>query len=115
MKLDDLQKTLGRNPYSQDVFLFGVCSREHLLDIIQNYLVYEREQGETVKKICKYQQFKAVSKLIKRISEKKTTKGRSCLAHPGKRKEPVNALDCGKTAKNERACEPHNSHRYGQN
>lgn len=75
MKLDDLQKTLGRNPYSQDVFFFGVCKRDHLLDIIQNYLVYEREKGETVKKICKYQQFKAVSKLIKRISEKRTTKG----------------------------------------
>lgn len=75
MKLDDLQKTLGRAPYSQDVFLFGVCNKQHLLDIIQNFIVYEREKGKIVKKVCKYQQFRAVSNLIKRITQKKTTKG----------------------------------------
>ncbi|MCD6229324.1 MAG: type I restriction endonuclease subunit R, partial [Candidatus Diapherotrites archaeon] len=75
LKLDDLQKILGRTPYSQDIFLFGVCSKKHLIDIIQNYIVYEKEKGKIVKKICKYQQFKAVAKLIKKISQKKTAKG----------------------------------------
>lgn len=75
LKLDDLQKTLGRAPYSQDVFLFGVCNKQHLLDVIQNFIVYERERGKIVKKICKYQQFRAVSNLMKRVTQKKTTKG----------------------------------------
>lgn len=75
LKLDDLQKKLGRAPYSQDVFLFGVCNRKNLLDLIQNFIVYERERGKIVKKLSKYQQFRAVSNLMKRISDKKTTKG----------------------------------------
>jgi len=75
LKLDDLQKKLGRAPFSQDVFLFGVCTKKNLLDIIQNFIVYEREKGKIIKKVCKYQQFRAVSNLMKRVLEKKTTKG----------------------------------------
>ena len=73
--LDGSKKNLGRNPSSQDVFLFGVCKKERLLDVIQNYVVYERESGRLVKKLCKYQQFRAVSKLIRRVEKLKTTKG----------------------------------------
>ncbi len=73
-KLDDLAKTLGRAPSSQDIFLFGVCDKNNLLDIIQNFIVYERERGKIVKKLCKYQQFRAVSNLMIRL-KKKTTKG----------------------------------------
>ncbi|MHA1827130.1 MAG: type I restriction endonuclease subunit R [Candidatus Heimdallarchaeaceae archaeon] len=75
LKLDDLQRILGRAPYSQDVFLFGVCNKKNLLDIIQNFIVYEREKGKVIKKLCKYQQFRAVNNLIKRITHKKTSKG----------------------------------------
>ena len=74
LKLDDLQKELGRIPSAQDLFLFGVCTKDHLTDIIRNYVVYEREK-EIVKKVCKYQQFRAVSQLIKRITQKRTAKG----------------------------------------
>jgi len=75
LTLDELSKTLGRPPSSQDIFLFGVCSKENLLDLIQNFIVYEREKGRIVKKLAKYQQYRSVKKLIKRIKNRKTQKG----------------------------------------
>ncbi|MBU0650765.1 type I restriction endonuclease subunit R, partial [bacterium] len=73
--IKEIEKKLGRVSYSQDRFLFGVCKRENLLDIIQNFIVYEREKGKIVKKICKYQQYRAVSNLINKITKKKSRKG----------------------------------------
>lgn len=56
----------------QEIFLFGVCSKENLLDLIRNFVVFEREKGEVVKKLAKYPQFRAVNKTLKRIDERKT-------------------------------------------
>ncbi|WP_348528312.1 type I restriction endonuclease subunit R [Methanothrix sp.] len=68
--LDRIRDELGHTPTSQDVFLFGVCSRENLLDLIQNFLVFEREQNKVIKKIAKYQQFRAVNKTVERVTKK---------------------------------------------
>lgn len=73
--LDDMQKKLGKAPSSQDIFLFGVCKKENILDLIQNFIVYEREEGRVIKKVAKYQQFRAVNTLIKSLSKKKTQGG----------------------------------------
>ena len=73
--LDWIAKILGRAPTSQDIFLFGVCDKKNLLDIIQNFIVYEREKRKVVKKLCKYQQYRSVSKLLKKILKKRSTKG----------------------------------------
>jgi type I restriction enzyme R subunit len=73
--LEDIEKKLGRIASSQDRFLFGVCSKENLLDIIQNFIVYERENNKIVKKVCKYQQYRAVNKLVKELIKKKSTRG----------------------------------------
>lgn len=73
--LDDLQKKLGRAPTSQDIFLFGVCQKKNILDIIQNFIVYEREKGKVIKKVCKYQQYRAVNNLIQRLTKKKSRQG----------------------------------------
>ncbi len=71
LTIDDVAKELGRIPTPQDIFLFGVCSRENLLDIIKNFVVYEREGGKVVKKLAKYQQFRATNKTIERIIKKR--------------------------------------------
>ena len=73
--LDDLKNELGSAPYLQEIFIFGVLRKENLLDIIRNYAVYEREDGKIVKKICKYQQFRAVSKIVKKALKKQTNRG----------------------------------------
>jgi type I restriction enzyme R subunit len=75
LTLDELQSNLGRLPSSQDIFLFSVCNKNTLLDIIQNFIVYEREKGKVIKKLCKYQQYRAVNKLILNLIKRKSTRG----------------------------------------
>lgn len=75
LTLDELAKGLGRAPSSQDIFLFGVCSKKNLLDLIQNFIVYEREKGKVIKKLAKYQQYRAVDNLITKIIREKRTQG----------------------------------------
>ncbi|MDD2638205.1 MAG: type I restriction endonuclease subunit R [Methanothrix sp.] len=71
LTIDDVAKELGRIPTPQDIFFFGVCSMENLLDLIRNFVVYEREEGRVVKKLAKYQQFRATNKTIERIVKKR--------------------------------------------
>ena len=67
LTLEDLQKKLNRPPHAQDIFLFGVCSKDNLLDLIRTFIVFERESGRVKKKIAKYQQFRAVEKIMGRV------------------------------------------------
>lgn len=63
----------------QNILLQGVFRKENLLDIMQNFIVYDidKEESIKIKKVCRYQQFRAVQKCIKRLEEGKTplTKG----------------------------------------
>ncbi|MBF2754680.1 MAG: HsdR family type I site-specific deoxyribonuclease [Gammaproteobacteria bacterium AqS3] len=52
---------------SQDVLIDGLFTRENFLDILQNFTVFEVVEGRLVKKIPRYQQFRAVHKAINRI------------------------------------------------
>lgn len=58
----------------QNIFLQGVFKRENLLDIMQNFIVYDvdKENSRKVKKVCRYQQFRTVQKCLKRLEEGKT-------------------------------------------
>ena len=58
----------------QNILLQGVFKKENLLDIMQNFIVYDvdKENSRKVKKICRYQQFRAVQKSLKRLEEGKT-------------------------------------------
>lgn len=58
----------------QNILLQGVFKRENLLDIMQNFIVYDldKENSRKVKKVCRYQQFRAVQKCLKRLEEGKT-------------------------------------------
>ncbi|WP_292405412.1 MULTISPECIES: type I restriction endonuclease subunit R [unclassified Methanoculleus] len=68
LTLEDLTFILGRLPTSQDVLLFGTCSKENLLDLIRNCIVFEREDGRVVKKVAKYQQFRATNKILAQVT-----------------------------------------------
>jgi len=50
-------------PIIPDVYLYGLCRPERLMDIIFNFIVFDN--GE--KKIARYQQFFAIKKTMKRI------------------------------------------------
>lgn len=58
----------------QNILLQGVFKRENLLDIMQNFIVYDldKENSMKIKKVCRYQQFRAVGKCLKRIEQGKT-------------------------------------------
>ncbi len=58
----------------QNILLQGIFKKENLLDIMQNFIVYDmdKENSRKVKKVCRYQQFRAVQKCIKRLEEGKT-------------------------------------------
>jgi len=57
----------------QNILLQGVFKKENLLDIMQNFIVYDvdKENSRKVKKVCRYQQFRAVQKSLKRLEEGK--------------------------------------------
>lgn len=65
----ELQQMLGRSPTVQDIAIAGVLRPENLLDIIQNYVVYEVSDGKIVKKVPRYQQYRAVNKTIRRLMD----------------------------------------------
>lgn len=66
---------LSENPTPQEVLIAGVLSRKNLLDIIRNFIVYEQEKARTVKKVCRYQQFTAVNKILKRVTTEEEKRG----------------------------------------
>jgi len=58
---------LGSPANAQQLLIQGLLNPETFLDIIQNFTLYETESGRTIKKIARYQQFRAVQKTIQRL------------------------------------------------
>ena len=66
---------LSESPTAQEVLIAGLLNKENLLDIIQNFVVFEQERTGTVKKICRYQQFTAVNKILNRVTREDEKRG----------------------------------------
>ena len=60
-------KELGSPANAQQLLIQGLLNPATFLDIIQNFTLYETESGRTIKKIARYQQFRAVQKTIERL------------------------------------------------
>lgn len=60
-------KALGTTANAQQLLIQGLLAPQNFLDIIQNFTIYETESGRTIKKIARYQQFRAVQKTIERL------------------------------------------------
>ncbi|HQP37061.1 MAG TPA: type I restriction endonuclease subunit R, partial [Polyangiaceae bacterium] len=79
-----IEADLRRKPTSQDVLIYGLLTPENLLDIVRNFMVFERDPntGKIIKKVCRYQQFGAVNKAIMRAgSAKKPTERGGVVWH----------------------------------
>jgi len=63
----ELQRQIGRPPTHQDVLLAGMLRKETLLDLLRNFVVFDRQGGKSVKKLCRYQQFEAVNLALSQI------------------------------------------------
>lgn len=75
-----------RDPYPRaaDAFtnelekgLWCLLEPSRLLDLLAHFIVFERDAdtGETVKKICRYQQFRAVNRMVDRVVKGKHKRG----------------------------------------
>ncbi|MTI71434.1 MAG: type I restriction endonuclease subunit R [Firmicutes bacterium] len=62
----------------QNLFLQGVLEKNNLLDIMKNFILYETEDNNRIKKVARYQQYRAVNKALNRI-----LKGKSPLEKGG--------------------------------
>jgi type I restriction enzyme, R subunit len=59
-------------PTEQDIYLYGLCRPERLMDIIFNFVLFD----EGKKKVARYQQFFAIKKSIQRIKHVENGKRR---------------------------------------
>ncbi|MDN7125211.1 HsdR family type I site-specific deoxyribonuclease [Pseudidiomarina sp. 1APP75-32.1] len=55
--------------------LWSLLEPSRLLDILAHFVVFEREEGKVIKKIARYQQFRAVNKMVERVAEGKHKRG----------------------------------------
>lgn len=64
---EDRFEGLGASPREQDKLLYALFSKERLLDIIRHFVLFELEEGTTIKKLPRYQQLRATNKTIERL------------------------------------------------
>lgn len=60
--------------HSQEQLIAGLFSHDNFLDVIRNFTLFEAIDGKVVKKIPRYQQFRAVHKTIERLKTGATKK-----------------------------------------
>jgi type I restriction enzyme, R subunit len=63
-------------PNSQEVMIAGIFTKANFLDLIQNFIVFEPMDGKVIKKLARYQQFRAVHKTIQRLKTGTTQGGK---------------------------------------
>ncbi|MFP4514518.1 MAG: type I restriction endonuclease subunit R [Parcubacteria group bacterium] len=55
--------------------LIALLSPDRLLDVIKNFIVFEKEKGKTIKKIARYQQIRATNKIVERVVDGSKKRG----------------------------------------
>jgi len=55
--------------------LWSLLEPSRLLDLIAHFIVFEKTDSGSVKKVCRYHQFRAVNKLVGRVTEGKHRRG----------------------------------------
>ena len=73
--LEHVADELGKTPEqlkSQEILAAGMLRPAHLLDILQNFVLFGEDNGKLIKVIPRYQQFRAVHKTIERLAKGRT-------------------------------------------
>lgn len=66
-------RSLGKNRLSeQERLIAGLLLPAHLLDVIRNFVIFMQVGGQTIKSVCRYQQYRAVNRAIVRLKTGKT-------------------------------------------
>jgi type I restriction enzyme, R subunit len=62
---------------TQQRLLAGLFNRDNFLDLIRNFILFEPVEGRVIKKVARYQQYRAVNKVIERLKSGTTRKEKS--------------------------------------
>ncbi len=65
------------NVTAQQRLLAGMFNKANFLDILQNFILFETDDGRLIKKVARYQQYRAVNKVIERLKSGNDRKGKS--------------------------------------
>ena len=65
--VEQIKEKFGNNR-KQEILIAGMFEKSHLLDLIRNFIVFEDGETNRVKKMAKYQQFRAIQKTIQKIN-----------------------------------------------
>ena len=65
----EVRDRFGVEPQGQAQIIVGLLSPRTLLDILRDYVVYELDHGKLIKKLPRYQQYRAVTAAVKRVTE----------------------------------------------
>ncbi|MCD6179068.1 MAG: type I restriction endonuclease subunit R [Bacteroidales bacterium] len=69
-KTDDLS-FLGSNPTEQDKLIYSIFKKDQVLDIIRHFVIFELDEGRTIKKLPRYQQIRATNNTIAKLQSGK--------------------------------------------
>ena len=70
---DDIANALGKKGLSeQERLVAGMLRPAHLLDILRHFLLFMNVGGQTIKTVCRYQQYRAVNRALERLRTGKT-------------------------------------------
>lgn len=64
---------LGKSVLSeQERLIAGLLSPAHLLDVLRHFMLFMQVSGQTIKTVCRYQQYRAVNRAITRLKTGQT-------------------------------------------
>ena len=64
---EEVRRRFGVEPQGQAQLIVGLLAPATLLDVLRDYVIYEPERGRTVKKLPRYQQYRAVRAAVERL------------------------------------------------
>ena len=70
-----VEKTLSTDPSEQDQLLWALFEPRRFLELITHFVLFETRDGKTIKKLPRYQQWRAVRKAIARLKAEKPIGG----------------------------------------
>ncbi|MEE4801044.1 type I restriction endonuclease subunit R [Pseudomonas alliivorans] len=69
----EVTQLLGKAALSeQERLIAGLLSPSHLLDVVKNFMLFMQTGGQTIKTVCRYQQYRAVNRAIARLKTGQT-------------------------------------------
>lgn len=69
----EVARRLGKDTLSeQERLVAGLLAPAHLLDVVRHFTLFMQAGGQTIKSVCRYQQYRAVNRAIARLKTGRT-------------------------------------------